>query len=289
MGTVTIQTIIAYWISIGYVYLTEKLKEIWNIDQNKQAILFFLLVFTSNLIIAFIVARKKPHDRNIKNAKFILEKIGMSFITSVSGIFTMFVFFDLIVENSNIHTITGLLFVFLFPIFLLLPTYLLYPRDVKITGNGEEGVVKLLFLITGVISPLFFFLKSFSLICTSTLKNLGFVDENAHVFSIKKSSYPQDMFPKSIWEHKNTENNERFYIVAVPLFYFGDNILLCPKVVVSKKEQYLKNNLDIFLASQQDKDALSDLRAAARNCALVERSKVTRWSTILEDAQQPVE
>lgn len=198
----------------------------------------------------------------------------------------MLIYILFIYEQSIIDTLIG--FVVSQGILLLsfLPALFFYlTKFDHIDQKKENRMALIVFFGISFILLMYFMPKTFSTIYSGTLQSIGFAEKSEHLFSIKSSAYSKNMFPEPLWQHKDIKDNQRFYIMAYPLFSFGDYILLCPQGVMDKKQKYLKNNLNNAIKNN-DEEMLNHLRVAAAKCALLERAQVGRWDGLLEDKQK---
>lgn len=236
--------------------------------------------------------REKIHiyykkGKEIRNKNFIKEKCIISFFSLYSGIaITIPLLFTL--RLSTAYSNAGL-FIF-FAISFILVFIAFFPAIVFFSDNNLKSRIKTnvkLFIITSL--TLFFIimlvLPNFSiLVVRGALKNIGVIESEAHIYSLKKQNYTNDMFPPSVWTQINpsTANDKYLFIKGTIIFSLGDNILICPEFVTKAQDKYKKYNLDNVLTFNKSDFQDKYIKQAIKSCALINKSDITRWDGIMD-------
>ncbi|KGT93042.1 hypothetical protein NG99_12620 [Erwinia typographi] len=236
--------------------------------------------------------REKTHiyykkGKEIRNKNFVKEKCIISFFSLYSGMaITIPLLF--ILRLSTAYSNTGL-FIF-FAISLILVFIAFFPAIVFFSDNNLKSHIKtniILFITTSL--TLFFIimllLPNFSaLVVRGALKNIGVIESNAHIYSLKKQNYTNDMFPTSVWTHIETSstNDKYLFIKGTIIFSLGDNVLICPEFVTKAQDKYKKYNLDNILTFNKSDFQDKYLKQLIKSCALINKSDMTRWDSIMD-------
>ncbi|WEA07346.1 hypothetical protein PWF83_08195 [Pantoea dispersa] len=289
--------LISCCISILYIATIIAFSIIKGIPSYIQDYIFIitLLLFSPITFAAihfFSKKREKIHiyykkGKEIRNKNFIKEKLIISFFCLYSGIaITIPLLF--ILRLSTAYSNTGLFIFFAISLILVFISFL--PAIVFFSDNNLKSHIKtnvILFITTSL--TLFFIimllLPNFSaLVVRGALKNIGVIESDAHIYSLKKQNYTNDMFPTTVWTHINPPltNDKYLFIKGTIIFSLGDNVLICPEFVTKAQDKYKKYNLDNILTFNKSDFQDKYLRQLIKSCALINKSDITRWDSIMD-------
>lgn len=120
------------------------------------------------------------------------------------------------------------------------------------------------------------------MVVRDALKNIGVIEKESHIYSLKKQNYSQDMFPNPVWKHVNATNEKYLFITGTVIFSLGYNVLICPDFVIEAQNKYKKYNLDNLFNPSETDFKNKHLKQIIKSCALINRSDITQWDGILD-------
>ncbi|NMP27453.1 hypothetical protein GW590_11305 [Rahnella sp. SAP-1] len=249
-----------------------------------------LLPITFIVVHFFSKKRKKIHiyykkGKEIRNKKFIKEKIIISFFSFSSGM-TITIPLLLILNISTLNSNAGLIVFCVISIILVFISF--SPAIVFFGAGGFKTNIKdsVIYFIMSALTVFIIIMSSLpnfsSLVVRSALKNIGVIESESHIYSLKKQHYTHDMFPTSVWTHINSASDEYLFITGTVIFSLGDNVLICPTFVTDAQNKYRKYNLDNLFSHNETDFEKKHLKQIIKSCALINRSDITRWDGILD-------
>jgi len=183
--------------------------------------------FISLLIVhPLSIKRNKVHiyykkGTMIKSRNFIKLIYIISAISLFSGM-TATIPLSFILRLSTAESNAGVLVFIVTAITLVFISHL--PAMLFFTEKNIKANLKNNILTSSIASLSFFFiimltLPNFSsLVVRGALKNIGIIESEAHIYSLKKQSYTNDMFPPSVWNHVDVANEKYLFIKGTVIF-----------------------------------------------------------------------
>ncbi|ADP12903.1 hypothetical protein EJP617_32220 [Erwinia sp. Ejp617] len=287
--------LISCFISILYIIVIATLS---NFDWISHYIKDYIFIISLGLFspLTYILVhtssrkRKKIHiyyknGKEVRNKKFIKEKIIISFFSLLSGL-TITIPLLFILNLSTANNYLGLTIFIIFSFFLVLVSFM--PALIFLSENNIKSNIKgkILFFITTALA--FFFiimllLPGFSgLIVSGALKNIGIIENESHLYAINNKIYTKNMFPNSIWRNLPINNEKYFFINGTVIFSLGNKILICPGFVMKVQNKYRKYNLDNSFTPDVTEFQTKHLKKIIKSCVLINKPDITRWDGILD-------
>lgn len=252
--------------------------------------LLTLLAITSSTLTYFMLIKRKKEHYLYKNGEPVKYKnlLWVRLLTTFAILFAgMTVTFPLsvIFKSGSAYTTAGLFNALFLSVIVsllsLLPAIIFYSKN--ITSNSM--VIKTKYFVSSssmiFILTLFLFPNLVSVICVSALKTVGIIDKTEHVYAIEKSSYSPSMFPSPVWEHIESDVENKFFTKGTILFSLGETVLLCPDFVVKTQKSYMKHNFDKLIPDNDD-FPLRHLREIFKSCATLKKPAIERCDTIMD-------
>ena len=257
----------------------------------------FLITVVSLLPLVFLSIhfmsknRKKNHiyyinGKEFSKKYFLKEKSLISIMVLFSGLtITLPLLFILNLSTAqSSYGVINLLVILLLSIFIAhLPAMLLLTNGRLIPNIKEKAFsfiacTLILFTITMSLLPNFS-----SIVERAALKNIGIIDGEPHIYSLKKQNYSSEMFPSSIWGNINSNNSIYIFIKGTVFLSLGEKILICPEFVTNARNKYMKYNLDhLFSGSSKDNFHSSHLKQLFKSCALINKPDINQWDNIYD-------
>lgn len=259
------------------------------LSKNLVGIVALLLLPIIFIIVHFMsITRKKPciyynNGKKYESKFFFKEKAILSLIIFSSSFASFFpLLFVLNVSSAqNQNGITALFIIsFLLLIIAFLPAVFLFmSSSTAITYN----IITYPFIPSMCIFVIAMFLipNFASIVSYGSLKNIGVIERDLHIYAIKKDNYTPDMFPSKIWNHINESNTKNYFIKGGILFSLGGKTLLCPTYVIDARTKYMKYNLD-NLFSPMDELHSRYLKEITKSCAIVSSEDIRQWDGIID-------
>ncbi|MGK3128809.1 hypothetical protein ACCW76_06370 [Pantoea sp. C8B4] len=261
------------------------------IKDNIFIITLSIFSFVSFFMVHFLsIKRNKAHiyykkGKVIKSKNFIKMKCIISAFSLFSGM-TAIVPLSFILRLSTAESNAGVLFFVGTAITFVFISYI--PAIMFFTEKNMKSNIKNNIMASSTASLSFFFilmliLPNFSsLVVRGALKNIGIIESEAHIYSLNRQSYTNDMFPTSVWNHVGVTNKKYLFIKGTIIFSLGNELLICPEFVIKAQNKYRKYNFDNLLAVHKSDFQNEYLKQAIKSCALIRKPDITKWDGAMD-------
>jgi hypothetical protein len=247
----------------------------------------FISLFIVHLL---SIKRNKVHiyykkGKMIRSRSFIKMKYIISAVSLFSGM-TAIIPLSFILRLSTAESKAGVLVFIGTAITLVFISHL--PAILFFTEKNLKANLKNNALTSSIASLSFFFiimltLPNFSsLVVRGALKNIGIIESEAHIYSLKRQDYTNDMFPPSVWNHIDVANEKYLFIKGTVIFSLGNEVLICPEFVIKAQNQYRKYNFDNLLTTNKSDFQDKYLKQAIKSCALIRKTDIAKWDSAMD-------
>ncbi|MEH2920629.1 hypothetical protein ACFFL1_06460 [Samsonia erythrinae] len=262
-------------------------------DVGKNGLYFFLigimLIAVISYLASYFIFHRSKDNRNGKtnlNSRFFLN-VMLPLALAVPSL-TQIIPLSLLLPKMSFQAQDGEMVqcISAIIIFIIFAIISFFPGAFFISGY-RKGNMQRSTIITVVTVPLCIlvlssFIPVIPIMVTNAAMNLsGIADWRAHHYTIKNDVYPHSMFSGKLWgTHYYADIPDRFFIVGIAMFSFGDIKLICPtsiKLAHEKNMQFDPKN------SKENQKKSETFKSAAMQCFPIDKKDIKQWDSPLSD------